>query len=228
MDTSGSSDVDTIDFDLSELCWTDGLSCGQRILLRANDAFLLRLYHSDCVALYLSFLVSFLMGKKIERVTDVGDVDIADAGCFKYILIEVRERGNNAASPKLVVRGDASSAYHGLSMHERILPRVSLKCRSFLADVLDILESEIDPTKLTLKCVGGGRIRIDPQTRSISVYGYSQVRDSDRREIERNQSFVRASAVPIIRKRWNFYDENITNGISKSQVRIDRLSAIAD
>ncbi len=45
----------------------------------------------------------------------------------------------------------------------------------FLADVLDILQSQIDEEKLILDCKGGGRIRVDPQTRKISVYGYSMV-----------------------------------------------------
>jgi len=44
-----------------------------------------------------------------------------------------------------------------------------------LADVLDIVENQIDQSKLTLDCKGGGRIRVNPQTRTISVYGYSMV-----------------------------------------------------
>jgi hypothetical protein len=38
------------------------------------------------------------------------------------------------------------------------------------------MESQIDESKLTLDCKGGGRIRVNPQTRTISVYGYSMVR----------------------------------------------------
>jgi hypothetical protein len=56
---------------------------------------------------------SLTMGKKFEKLIDVADVVIADAGCFKYILIEVRERTNDVDQTKLVVRGDASCAYHG-------------------------------------------------------------------------------------------------------------------
>lgn len=44
-----------------------------------------------------------------------------------------------------------------------------------LGDVLDTMRDEIDETKLTLDCKGGGRIQVDPGTRSISVYGYSSV-----------------------------------------------------
>jgi hypothetical protein len=42
---------------------------------------------------------------------------------------------------------------------------------------MDKIESEIDEKKLTLDCQGGGRIQVDPATRTISVYGQSQVRD---------------------------------------------------
>lgn len=46
---------------------------------------------------------------------------------------------------------------------------------SILADVLDIMQDQIDESKLTLDCKGGGRMRVDPQKRTISVYGYSMV-----------------------------------------------------
>ncbi len=53
------------------------------------------------------------MGKKIGEISEIADVDIAEAGCFKYILIEVRDRDRSYGQPKFVVRGDASCAYHG-------------------------------------------------------------------------------------------------------------------
>lgn len=59
------------------------------------------------------FWIDKSMGKKIGEISDVPDVDIAEAGCFKYILIEVRDRGTTYGQTKLVVRGDASCAYHG-------------------------------------------------------------------------------------------------------------------
>jgi hypothetical protein len=40
------------------------------------------------------------------------------------------------------------------------------------------MEDQIDESKLTLDCKGGGRIRVNPQTRTISVYGYSMVSNS--------------------------------------------------
>jgi hypothetical protein len=50
---------------------------------------------------------------KIGEISEVPDVDIAEAGCCKYLLIEVQDRDINYGPPKLVVRGDASCAYHG-------------------------------------------------------------------------------------------------------------------
>jgi hypothetical protein len=58
------------------------------------------------------FWIDTSMGK-IEEVSHVPDVDIAEAGCFKYILIEVRDRATTYEQSKVVVRGDASCAYHG-------------------------------------------------------------------------------------------------------------------
>ena len=118
------------------------------------------------------------MGKKIEKLSDVADVDIAEAGCFKYVLIEVRERtATGAGQSKLVVRGDASCAYHGKT-NRKFFIKTFVTSSNFnrLADVLDLLENEIEPSKLILDCKGGGRIRVDPRTRTISVYGYSQVK----------------------------------------------------
>lgn len=45
-----------------------------------------------------------------------------------------------------------------------------------IADLLDAIESQIDENCLTLDCKGGGRMQVNPGTRSISVYGYSPVR----------------------------------------------------
>ena len=48
--------------------------------------------------------------------------------------------------------------------------------RFFTVDILNRLKSQIDENSLTLNCKGSGRVEIDPGTRTISVYGYSQVR----------------------------------------------------
>ena len=111
----------------------------------------------------------------MEKIADVPDVDIAEAGCFKYILIEVRDRASTHEQSKHVVRGDASCAFHGRKRErERVILSID-DC--ILADVLDLMQDQIDERKLILDCKGGGRIRVDPQTRKISVYGYSMVSD---------------------------------------------------
>ena len=58
---------------------------------------------------------------------------------------------------------------------DRRLKEVYVRYCFFLADVLDKLKDQIDETKLKIECKGGGRIRVDPATRTISVYGYSPV-----------------------------------------------------
>ncbi|CAF1248434.1 unnamed protein product [Adineta ricciae] len=91
---------------------------------------------------------------KIDEISRVPDVDIVDAGCCKYLLIEVNNCGTAYGQSKLVVRGDASCTYH--------------------ADILEKLEKQINTKELVLNCKGGGRIQVDPATRTISVYGRSQ------------------------------------------------------
>jgi hypothetical protein len=147
------------------------------------------------------------MGKKIEKISDVADVDIAEAGCFKYILIEVQDLGSNYGQSKLVVRGDASCAFHGMkkNFHSYLIYLI------FLADVLDIMENQIDEKKLTLDCKGGGRIRVNPQTRTISVYGYSQVIYKKNFE-KNNKFFFRVLVVLIMKKQWKFSRKTIHNG----------------
>lgn len=122
------------------------------------------------------FWIDLSMSKKISEISDVPDVDIAEAGCFKYILIEVRDLRAAYAQPKLVVRGDASCAYHGnKNEHYRSVNPILNSSFFYLADVLDIMEGQIDSKKLKLDCKGGGRIRVNPQKRTIEVYGYSMV-----------------------------------------------------
>jgi hypothetical protein len=72
-----------------------------------------------------------------------------------------------------------------------------------LADVLGLMEDQIDETKLVLDCKGGGRIRVNPQTRTISVYGYSMVRIHFE-FIGRKIMFYRDLVVLIMKKPWKF------------------------
>ncbi len=64
------------------------------------------------------FWIDSSMGK-IEEISQVPDVDIAEAGCCKYILVEVRDDGATYTQSKLVVRGDASCADHGKNILEK-------------------------------------------------------------------------------------------------------------
>ncbi|CAF0999703.1 unnamed protein product [Didymodactylos carnosus] len=91
---------------------------------------------------------------KTDKIEDIPEVEIADAGKFKYILIEAKDKDPTFQRPKFLVRGDAESPYH--------------------ADILDKAIDKIDETKLTLNCVGGGRLRVDPAQKTIFVFGYSQ------------------------------------------------------
>jgi hypothetical protein len=50
---------------------------------------------------------------KITNMKRIVDVDIGEAGCFKYVLIEVRNRDVTRRQSKLIVRGDASCTCHG-------------------------------------------------------------------------------------------------------------------
>ncbi|CAF2053748.1 unnamed protein product [Rotaria magnacalcarata] len=125
----------------------------RRSSLRRNSIELLQqAKHFQEKYIFHPFWISQSMGK-IENITQIPDVDIAEAGVCKYLLIEARDHGTTYGQSKLVVRGDASCAYH--------------------ADVLNKIESEIDEKNLTLTCKGGGRIQVDPGTKSISIYGYS-------------------------------------------------------
>lgn len=84
----------------------------------------------------------------------VKEVDIDPSGVFKYILIKVHEDIEPPAE-KMIVRGYKRSPYH--------------------ADIFEEVESkELAPRKLDGECVGGGRIKHDPEDKTIKVYGYSQ------------------------------------------------------
>mmetsp|Transcript_36960 Transcript_36960/g.91958 ORF Transcript_36960/g.91958 Transcript_36960/m.91958 type:complete len:126 (-) Transcript_36960:291-668(-) len=85
--------------------------------------------------------------------TSVPLVDIDD-GTFKYVLIEARPRGGGEAT--LFVRGHSSCEYH--------------------ADVLERTEREpaVQAANLSLRVLGGGRMKHDAQRRTLFIYGYSQ------------------------------------------------------
>ncbi|VDM43455.1 unnamed protein product [Toxocara canis] len=84
-------------------------------------------------------------------LTSVADVDIDPQGVFKYILIKVMDKASN--EEKLIVRGYKRCPFHG--------------------DVLEETEKAVG-SDFKLKCLGGGRIRHEPDKHEILVYGYSQ------------------------------------------------------
>lgn len=85
-------------------------------------------------------------------VHQIPDVDIDSKGRFKYILIHIKD--NEAKGEKYIVRGYKSCSFHG--------------------DIFDSVEPNITKLNCKVECVGGGRIRHDPDTKSIFIYGYSQ------------------------------------------------------
>lgn len=82
----------------------------------------------------------------------IPNVDIDASGKFKYILINVKDPETKAE--KYIVRGYKSCGYH--------------------ADIFDLVEPQIEKLKCKATCVGGGRIRHDPNEKAIFIYGYSQ------------------------------------------------------
>ncbi|UJR31350.1 hypothetical protein I4U23_018846 [Adineta vaga] len=129
-------------------------STSSRLHLRRNSLELLQ-YAKRFQEKYIlhPFWNDTSMGK-IDEISRVSNVDIAEAGCCKYLLIEVSGCGSTYGQSKLVVRGDASCAYY--------------------ADIFDKLKRQINENELRLDCKGGGRIQVDPATRTITVYGRSQ------------------------------------------------------
>lgn len=56
---------------------------------------------------------------------------------------------------------------------------VHLFCFVFVADIYEKVSEELEKDgHLDCECIGGGRIKHDPQAKKIHVYGYSMVRES--------------------------------------------------
>lgn len=90
---------------------------------------------------------------KINELNQIAEVEIAEAGCCKYILIEVQDEGITFDQSKFIVRADASCVDH--------------------LDLFDKIKEQFDETKLKLICQGGGRVQVDPAMRKIKIYGSS-------------------------------------------------------
>ena len=50
---------------------------------------------------------------KIDDISHIPDVDLAEAGCCKYLLIEVQDHGKTYSQSKFIVHGDAYCVDHG-------------------------------------------------------------------------------------------------------------------
>lgn len=85
---------------------------------------------------------------------EIVDVEIASSGVFKYILVRVTDE--TAGIAKVIVRGNREAGYH--------------------ADILDAFKSSVSSdlsAALSISMQGGGRINHDPDSKTISIYGYS-------------------------------------------------------
>lgn len=95
--------------------------------------------------------------KQMTSFDSIPSVEIDPEGTFKYILIKLYEKGvkNEDGSEKFkyLVRGKASCEWHG--------------------DIYDLFNSNLSK-KLDTECVGGGRIKHNPEEKKIFIYGHSQ------------------------------------------------------
>lgn len=92
------------------------------------------------------------------------EVDITPDGGYKFIVANVID-GNDKS--KLVVRANRTCDHH--------------------CDILAILQREVRPHGLYTKCVGGGRIKINLDAKTIHIWDYSDVfgKEPDRQQTVR-------------------------------------------
>ncbi|KAG7176652.1 14 kDa phosphohistidine phosphatase-like [Homarus americanus] len=85
---------------------------------------------------------------------NVANVDI-DNGVFKYVLMKVYHSPEGGSEiSKFITRGYTSAGFH--------------------SDVYEQVTPDIEKQGMDCECVGGGRIRHEPDKKTILVYGYSQ------------------------------------------------------
>ena len=99
---------------------------------------------------YFKSRSSAVVPKQPDWASTVADVKIDERGGYKFIVARVTD---GKGGEKLVVRAEASCAYH--------------------RDILAILRQEVRSVGLNAECVGGGRISISPERKSISISGSS-------------------------------------------------------
>jgi len=86
------------------------------------------------------------------KLDAIPDVDIDEAGTYKYIQICVKSTQDPSVQ-KIVIRGKLGCEYH--------------------ADVYDECHKQIETLGFTTEAIGGGRIRHTPADKTIFIYGYS-------------------------------------------------------
>ena len=91
--------------------------------------------------------------KAAAVMANIQQADIDPSGVFKYVLIRVRSKEGDDSEID-VVPSYAWAEYH--------------------ADIYEKVSAELEKGGLLdCECVGGGRIRHEPQEKKIHVYGYS-------------------------------------------------------
>lgn len=98
------------------------------------------------------------MSSQVDKLNSIPIVDIDSSGVFKYVLIEVTGNDGDpddlsSEVSKLLVRGYAWAKYH--------------------ANIYDKIEEEVRSIGLDAQCLGGGRIKHNPEKKALKVYGYS-------------------------------------------------------
>ncbi|KAK7896128.1 hypothetical protein WMY93_021453 [Mugilogobius chulae] len=119
--------------------------------------------HSCTVLFFFACLLAVLAEPKLSMCTqtkaaalmaNIQRADIDPSGVFKYVLIRVHSREENDDSEIDIVRGYGWAEYH--------------------ADIYEKVSEELEKDNvLDCECIGGGRIRHEPDAKKIHVYGYS-------------------------------------------------------
>ncbi|XP_034048272.1 14 kDa phosphohistidine phosphatase [Thalassophryne amazonica] len=87
-------------------------------------------------------------------MANIPPAHIDTSGVFKYVLIRIHSREEGDDSEVDIVRGYGWAEYH--------------------ADIFDKVSEELEKGGLLdCECIGGGRIRHQPESKKIHVYGYS-------------------------------------------------------
>src|SRR3989344_9469977 len=80
-------------------------------------------------------------------LNDVQEVVIDPSGGYKFIVAKLTDSNGGE---KLVVRAQENCGYHN--------------------DILNLLRHEVRPSGLNARCIGGGRIEINPEAKTIRIW----------------------------------------------------------